>query len=70
MSQAAELCPVKDKGQQMGYFFKERVCFLSSPRDRKEKKILGGRMKKLTECLYITPTFARTQNDHGNKFGK
>lgn len=69
MSQAAELGPVKDKGKQLGSFFKERFVF-SSPRDRKKKKKPKGRIKKLTEFLYLTPTFSETQNDGGNKFGK
>lgn len=70
MSQAAELCPAKDKRQQLGSVFKERVCFFLPPETGKRKKNLGGRIKKLTEFLYITPTFARTQDDRGNKFGK
>lgn len=69
MSQAAELWPAKDKGQQPGSVFKERVCFFFPQRQEGEKN-LGGRLEKLTEFLYITPTFARTQDDRGNKFGK
>lgn len=82
MSQAAELCPGKDKGKQLSSFFKERFESTPAPETGRRKKKTEGRFKKkipknksknkrhLTELLYITPVFVGTQNDRGNLLGK
>lgn len=78
MSHTAVLCPVEDKGKQIGSFFKER--FGSHPSrppspqlpetgKRKNKKKPKAKNKKLTELLNITPAFAGTQMSMGTSVG-